>query len=143
MTDETNVMKGLHSWVLLLMFELNKKLTCLWSLCQQINTLFLCSLSFLPGSLTLRRFKKIKKTMIVANMCWGVSIWQERHKTCTQMTSFIIKDLFNPQLLFKQFASSTHRHCPRCWKYDSEPNRSKFLPRVYLLVGGESISEIH
>ena len=37
-------MKGLHSWVLLLMFELNKKLTCLWSLCQQINILFLCSL---------------------------------------------------------------------------------------------------
>ena len=59
MTDETNVMKGLHSWVLLLMFELNKKLTCLWSLCQQINTLFLCSLSFLPGSLTLRRFKAL------------------------------------------------------------------------------------
>lgn len=59
MTDETNVMKGLHSRGTSPYVELNKKLTCLWSLCQQINTLFLCSLSFLPGSLTLQCFKAL------------------------------------------------------------------------------------
>lgn len=53
MTDETNVMKGLHFWVLLLMFKLNKELTCLWSLRQQINTLFIFWLPFLPGTLSL------------------------------------------------------------------------------------------
>lgn len=79
-TDETNVMKGLHSWVLLLMFELNKKLTCLWSLCQQINTLFLCSLSFLPGSLTLQRFKAL---------CFFPAMLQWTH--CSHVFSYCLR----------------------------------------------------